>query len=114
MVLVWVAMGCRLASCPVWLYWLVFLAGIGFAGVCYLVSGISFCVGLCDCVLITDYSITIQSKILVKKTLQDLKSGHARLLPPEVITAQNATKSKLQDDYRANPVHHTTGIKKTD
>ena len=56
---VWHGVGCCLVFGFVCLSWLVFLAVIGFAGVCYLVSGISFCVGLCVCVLISDYSQSI-------------------------------------------------------
>ena len=73
--LVWVGMGCYLVSCPVCLSWLVSLAGIGFAGVWYLVSRISFLCRSCDCVCITDYSINNP----VKKTPQDLKSIRPRL-----------------------------------
>ena len=65
MVLVWSGVVCLSGVWYGVLSWLVFLAGIGFAGVCYLVSGISFCVGLCDCVLISDYSaiITLSKKL---------------------------------------------------
>ena len=79
--LVWVAMGCCLVSCPVWLYWLVFLAGIGFAGVCYLVSGISFCVGLCDCVCVSIISTTFQQQFNQNHNLLD--SNPWRYATPE-------------------------------
>ena len=57
MVLVWFGMGYCLVFGFVWLSWLVFLAVIGFAGVCYLVSGIRFvwgCVIVCVSLIIAE------------------------------------------------------------